>query len=178
MLVNALLIDIALNPRHPTSIAWHIACQPFTRHCSTSGSYLAIFLSCVDSTFSSHGTDSSHIITFFVELENITISGRSFVSTICAGNFVCLSRSTNNCQPGADDNSVTLFFVCGCFELPALTKITLCLPGLNLIDFIASDTLRAITLRTWSCRQRQRPSLNDLAHPDSKCSNVSLHPYK
>ena len=30
--------------------------------------------------FSSHGTDNSHIITFFVEFENITKSGRSFVS--------------------------------------------------------------------------------------------------
>ena len=79
MLVNALLIDTALNPRHYTSTAWHIACQPFTRHCSTSGSYLAIFLSCVDSRFSSPGTQSSHIITFFVEFEDITISGRSFV---------------------------------------------------------------------------------------------------
>ena len=137
MLDNALLIDLALNPRHPTSTAWHIACQPFIRHCSTSGSYLAIFLSCVDSMFSSHGTDNSHIITFFVEFENITKSGRSFVSTICAGNFVCLSRSTNDCQSG-------------CFELPGLTKITLCL----LFDFNASDTTPAITLRTWSCRQR------------------------
>ena len=154
MLDNALLIDLALNPRHPTLTAWHIACQPFIRHCSTSGSYLAIFLSCVDSMFSSHGTDNSHIITFFVEFENITKSGRSFVSTICAGNFVCLSRSTNNCQSGADDNIDTLFFVCGCFELPALTKITLCLPGQNLFDFNASDTTPAITLRTWSCRRR------------------------
>ena len=154
MLDNALLIDLALNPRHPTSIAWHIACQLFTRHCSTSGSYLAIFLSCVDSMFSSHGTDSFYIITFFVEFETITISGRSFVSTICAGNFVCLSRPTNNCQSGADDNIDTLFFVRGCFELSAFTKITLCLPGLNLFDFIASDTTSAITLRTWSCCQR------------------------
>ena len=152
MLDNALLIDLALNPRHPTSTAWHIACQPFIRHCSTSGSYLAIFLSCVDSMFSSHGTDNSHIITFFVEFENITKSCRSFVSKICAGNFVCLSRSTNNLAPMT--TSILYFFVCGCFELPALTKITLCLPGLNLFDFNASDTTPAITLRTWSCRQR------------------------
>ena len=148
MLVNTLLIDIALNPRHPTSTA----CQPFTRHCSSSGSYLATFLLCTDSMFSSHGTESSHIITFSVEFENITISGRSFVSTICAGNFVCLSGSTNNCQSGADDNSVTLFlffiFVCSYFELPALTKLIFCLPGLNLFDFIASNTTLAIALRT------------------------------
>ena len=51
MLVKALLIDIALNPRPPTSTALHVACQPFTRHCSSGGSYLAIFLSCVDSLF-------------------------------------------------------------------------------------------------------------------------------
>ena len=154
MLVNALLIDIALNLRHPTSTAWHIACQPFTRHCSMSGSYLAIFLSCVDSMFSSHGTESSHIITFFVGFENITKSSRSFVSTICAGNFVCLSRSTNNCQSGAEDNSITLFFVWSCFELLTFTKLILCLLGLNLFDFIASDTTSAIALRTWSCHQR------------------------
>ena len=149
MLVSALLLDIALNPRHPTSTAWHVAIQPFIRYCSTSGSYVAILLSCVDSMFSSHETESSHIITFFVEFENLIISSQSFVSTICAGNFVCLFRSTNNCQSSADGNSVTLFFVWGCFVLPALTKLILCLPSLNLFYFIAADTTSA--LRTWSC---------------------------
>ena len=154
MLVKALLIDIAFNPRHPTLLPGMLPVNHSLDILLPEVRIWQSFLSCVDSMFSSHGTESSHIITFFVEFQYIIIPGRSFVSAICAGNFVCLSRSTKNCQSGAEYNIATLLLDWGCFVLPTLTKLILCLLGLNLFNFIAPDTTSAIALRTRSCCQR------------------------
>ena len=153
MLVNALLIDIALNPRYPTFTAWHIACQPFTQHCSTSGSYLAIFLSCVDSMFFPTEPKVPRLSLSLWNLKTLL-----YLIGALSPQYVLEPSSA---FPGPPTITILALITAFLYFLseavssfPLLTKLILCLPGLNLFDFIASDTASAIALRTWQCRQR------------------------
>ena len=86
-------------------------------------------------------------------------SGLSDVTAICLGNFSWVSRSTVNCQSSAEDNRFVFSLLFRCIFSPAFTKL-ICFnfPGWCLLALIALVTSFAITLSTWSWRQRYRPS--------------------
>lgn len=81
-LVMAVIKRHASNPLHPTSIDTHLVFRSFFLYPSINSSYFVLFFSFASSTVSSQATVSSNIIISFVDLKNMTISGRRFLSTM------------------------------------------------------------------------------------------------
>ena len=104
-------------------------------------------------------TVSSQIMHYFVLSECNIRSGLSDVTAMCLGNFSWISKSTVNCQSSAEDNRFVFSLLFLCIFSPAFTKL-ICFnfPGWCLLALIALVTSFAITLSTWSWRQRYRPS--------------------
>ena len=87
-------------------------------------------------------------------------SGLSDVTAMWLGNFSWVSKSTINCQSSAEDNRFIYSLLFLCIFSPAFTKL-ICFnffPGWCLLALIALVASFAITLSTWSWRQRYRPS--------------------
>ena len=128
-------------------------------HCSTSSWYLDLFLSLARVIYSSHDTVSSQIMHCSVLSECNIWSGLSDVTAMCLGNFSWVPRSTVNSQSSAEDNRFVFSLLILCIFSPAFTKL-ICFnfPGWCLLALIALVTSFAITLSTWSWRQRYRPS--------------------
>ncbi len=162
-------------PRQPTSTGSLNTFQPPHLHSSTSSAYLALLRSFASSNLSSQGTVSSTMTTCLVDSDVITMSGRSEVAVMWLGNLSCLPRSTWRCQSLALARSPPGERGCCWAFSPALTKEMVCLEGCwLLLLWIAAVIVSAKALRTWSWRQRYRPSPKAFGQQLRICSSVPL----
>ena len=126
---------------------------------------------------SSQETDNSQIIIFLLLFENIIRSGRSVVCAIWLRNISCLRRSVNNFQSGAVKSIFGIFFSAfDPFSRAFIKYINFSLhPVLNLHVRNALMTPTSIATRTWSCRQRYRPSPKALEQLLEICCKVAFY---
>ena len=168
--------DLAQKPLAPTSTAKRCTLQPLDSMVIFSGRYLLNFSSCHFSMFSSHGQVNSIRITFLVELENMTISGRSWVKAIWGGKEYWSCRSVNSFQ----SNAWCKMPIWGDFLRGALAPFLT-----NLIKSFGFDGTDSILLMnlfriakmwdsTLSCLKVKRPCLRATLHAPKMCAVVQM----
>ena len=157
------LKDLPMKSLALTSISSHVACQPCSRHSSTSPWYFSIFLSLATLMFSSYEIFNSNNINVFLCLEKMKISGQRFVVKNLGQRFVvknlsCFPRSTKSCQSCAVESLFvwSFFWEAGFMSTSYKTWFDIRIKDACLMVMLIIST---ITPSTWSGCHRKHPFL-------------------
>lgn len=153
------------------------ALHPACVHADASSAYFSLFLSYAAYIPSSHGTVSSAVMTVFVVVGQITMTGRRDVMTICCGNFSWRPRSALRSHSPPGDNRDLSHTKLLSASPPCLTNWI----GWYAVDMLAlfTSSLRvsmtsASFHRTRSWRHLYRPWVRAVLQLERMCCRLEL----